>query len=215
MFEEKTLEQRVDSLEFILAEFMMETRYNLRRLTTEMKQFKDEMKEFKDEMKEFKDEMKEFKTGAEKDRRNMNKQWGELTNKMGTIVEDIISPAVRPVIQKYFKEDIIDFSVNRKKNNKELNLKGEFDVIAVTNTSVYLVEVKSTPRATYLSDFNDNIEKFKKLFPEFRNLKLIPVFASLRFEEDFIEKINEYSFYAMAYKEWEYMDILNFDALKL
>ena len=45
-------------------------------------------------MKEFKDEMADFKNEPETDRKNRNKQWGELANKMGTLVEDIISPAV-------------------------------------------------------------------------------------------------------------------------
>jgi hypothetical protein len=37
-------------------------------------------------------EMHEFKDEAERDRKRMNKQRGELANKMGTLVEDIVAP---------------------------------------------------------------------------------------------------------------------------
>ncbi len=178
----------------------------------EMKDFKDEMKGFKDEMKEFKDEMKEFKDETRLTFKNANKQWGELANKMGTVVEDIIAPGVRPVIKKYFDEDIIDFSVNRRK--KAFGSQGEFDVVAVSDTSVYLVETKTTAREVYLDDFEKNILKFKKLFPEYKTLKLIPIFAGLRFEKEYIQKATKKGFFILAYREWEYLDILNFEDLQ-
>ena len=40
------------------------------------------------EMMDFKDEMKVS-------RKELNKRWGELANKMGTIVEDIVAPILR------------------------------------------------------------------------------------------------------------------------
>jgi len=55
----------------------------------------DEMRSFKDEMRVFRDEMRV-------DRRESNKQWGALSNKLGTIVEDLIAPAVRPAVKTYF-----------------------------------------------------------------------------------------------------------------
>jgi len=30
----------------------------------------------------------------------MNKQWGELSNKMGTIVEDLVYPGLRRIIEE-------------------------------------------------------------------------------------------------------------------
>jgi hypothetical protein len=39
------------------------------------------------------------------------------------------------------------------------------------------------------------------------------VFVKRRCNE-FIVKITEKGFYAFAYREWEYMDILNFDEMK-
>ncbi|QTA79179.1 restriction endonuclease type II domain-containing protein [Desulfonema limicola] len=213
MYNEIELEERVESLETILGQFIVQTNTSITRLEREMRVFKNEMKDFKDEMKDFKDEMKDFKTESIRERRAMNKQWGELANKMGTLMEDIVAPAVRPVVEKYFNVEIMDMMINRKKKDKILGLAGEFDVIAVSEKYLFLVETKSTPKIQYLHEFMNNIEKFKKLFPEYMDKKLIPIFASLRFENDIIAMANELELFLLAYREWDYMDILNFDEI--
>jgi hypothetical protein len=193
------IEERVDRLEAIFGQFMVHTDTMLNRMERDTRLLKQEMKEFKNE--------------TERDRKAMNKKWGELANKMGTLVEDIISPAIRPVVTKYFDCEITYFSVNVKKKDKRLNLQGEFDVIAVSDEYVFLVEAKSTPKKQYLYEFIANIELFRKLFPEYGDKRLIPVFASLRFEENMTELATQEKIYLLAYREWEYMDFLNFDKL--
>jgi hypothetical protein len=68
------VEERVERLESLLGQFIVNTDVALRRLETSLEAFKDEMRAFKDEVNE--------------DRKRMNKMWGELANKMGTLVED-------------------------------------------------------------------------------------------------------------------------------
>ncbi|MFN3480482.1 MAG: hypothetical protein ACK415_08855 [Thermodesulfovibrionales bacterium] len=188
------LEQRTDNLELLMGQLIIQTL----KLEKEMKEFKDEMKAFKDEMRE--------------ENKKMNKRWGEISNKLGTIVEDIIYPSLRPVINQYFNCEPLDMVMNRKRRRGEL--KDEYDAIVECEDSVFLVEVKATPKKEYIDDFIKNkVERFKALFPEYKDKKLILIFASLRIEEDTIEYLTRNRIYAMAYREWEYMDILNFDAL--
>ncbi len=223
----EALSYRVDSLEALLGEFIVHSRTSFAKLsremisfknemkgfTDEMKDFKDEMKDFKDEMKDFKDEMKDFKDETKENHKQINREWGNLARKMGTVVEDIIAPAVRPAVRKYFGEDVVYFAINIRKKIKALGLSGEFDVVAVGETRVFLVEVKSTPREQYLDDFLENIEKFRKLFPEYADMPLVPIFGSIRFEDDFIPLATARGIYLLAYREWDYMDIVNFDNL--
>ncbi len=49
--------------------------------------------------------------------------------------------------------------------------------------------------------------------PEYGDKRLIPIFASLRFDENMIQLATEEKIYLLAYREWEYMDFLNFDKL--
>jgi hypothetical protein len=215
------VEERLSIVESALAEFIIQSNRSLHRLEREMVAFKDEMKDFKDEMKDFKDEMKGFKDGVEdfkdemrEDRREMNRQWGALANKMGTIVEDIVAPAVKPVVEKYFGEQVLDLMINRKKYDKRAGVQGEFDVIAVTGDSVFLVQTKVSPDKEKLLEFkNKQLPRFRQLFPEYKKLKLVPILAALRFDEKMIRFANQEKIYLLAYREWDYMDILNFDAV--
>jgi len=215
------VESRFESMEYYMRELayqQMKTEMAVQSLSKEMKDFKNEMKDFKNEMGDFKnemgdfkDEMSGFKNEVKQEHKRMNKQWGELANKMGTLVEDIIAPAVRPVFEKYFNCQISDFSVNRRK--KIGALKGEFDIIAISDRYAFVVEVKSRPKKEYLYEFIKNLEKFKKLFPEYIDKHIIPVFGSLRFDDDLIKLAVQEKIYLLAYREWEYMDILNFEQI--
>ena len=194
---------------------MLDFKDEMRGFKDEMLGFKDEVLGFKDEMRGFKDEVRGFKDEVREDRREMNKQWGELANKMGTLVEDIVAPAVRPAIQKHFQEEVLDIMVNRKKYLKLKGLRGEFDVIAVTSTFVFIVDSKMSPNKEKLLEFkNKVIPRFRQLFPEYKKLQMVPIFAALRFDQELVDFGTKEKIYMLAYREWDYMDILNFEALK-
>ena len=179
----------------------------------EMKEFKDEMKAFKDEMKEFKDEMQAFKDELRDENRRMNKRWGEISNKLGTLVEDIVAPAIDPMIEKYFGMEPIQTSIRVRR--RKGNLKAEFDAVAICENCVFLFEVKSTPRKDYIKEFLElQIPRFRQLYPEYASKKLYPVFASLRIEQPEVDFCTENGIYAMAYREWDYMDLLNYEELE-
>ena len=210
-----------------LHEEMLAFKEEMRAFKDEMLEFKNEMKAFKDEMRAFKDEMLEFKNGVEAFKegmgefkdwckgqiREMNKQWGNLANKFGTLLEDIAYPAARPAIKKYFGCDpeFLAIRVRRKRAGVE----GEFDIVAICERErrVFLFEVRSTTRAQYIDEVKERKEKFKLLFPEHANKKITLIFVSLYIDEKFVDLLTEAGIYAMAYREWEYMDILNFDEL--
>ncbi len=180
----------------------------------EMKDFKDEMKDFKDEMKDFKDEVEDFKTNAEADRKRMNKQWGELANKMGTIVEDIVAPSVKGIAREYFNVDEFDiFAIRYRKKSADGRSIREFDVIAESENYFFVIETKATPRTEYIRDFINLIPELKSWFPNVKNKTIIPVFASLYLPEDSIRYLTKNKIFAMAMKD-DNMDILNYEDIK-
>ncbi len=188
------LTERVDRLE----EAIMELVYIQHKTEMEIQNLKKEMKEFKDEM------MREVK--------RINKQWGELANKMGTIVEDIVFPAARPVIRKYFKcepEDLM-MNVERKREGE----REEFDIIGACKDKVFLIEVKSSIRPEHAKQIKKKVERLFKFFPEYAGREVIPVLASLSIKGEILNTLTREGIYGMAYKEWEYMDILNFEDIQ-
>ncbi len=204
-----TIEERVLSLETILGEFIVHTEAGFRRLENEMKEFKNEMKEFKDEMLAFKDEMRNFKDEVEEENKRKNKEWSYLAKKMGTIVEDLIYPALKVVIEKYFKEEVKFLSRNLLKRKDGESY--EVDAIALSEKSLFLVEVKSSSKINYVDDILEKSKEFFNFFPEYKDKKLVLIYGSITFDENVIKYATKKGIYVMAWREWEYMDILNFE----
>ncbi len=178
----------------------------------EMKDFKGEMKDFKDEMKEFKDEANRFQLRAEKDRQSMNKKWGDLANKMGTIVEDIVAPSIAEIARKYFCiEELDSFSIRAMRRSLDRSQRREFDVIAEGENCFIVVETKATPRTEYIQDFIKLVPTLDKWFPELKEKKLIPIFASLYIPENSITFLTRNNIFALAMKG-DTMDILNYQS---
>ena len=201
------LEHRFDRLEDVLirlAEAQVETQ-------RELLDFKNEMSEFKNEMRV---DFEKYREESRAEQRKLNQRLGEISDKMGTIVEDIIYPAARPLISRYFNVEIDDVdissNIDRKNRNKE---REEFDIIASTDDNVFLIEVKSTMRDMYIAKFKDKIKRFPDFFPEYSSKTLIPVIASLSMKPNTVNQLTRNKICAMAYREWDYMDMLNFDKL--
>jgi hypothetical protein len=135
---------------------------------------------------------------------------------MGTLAEDFVAPCVREIAQKYFGcNDEEDFMVRRYK--RKVNAKEkcrEFDIIAVYDTMVIFVEVKSTPRTPYIDEFIAVLKEIYEYFPEYKGKRLVPVFASLYLPDDAVAYLTKNGIYAMAIKE-DMMDLINFDDLPL
>ena len=177
--------------------------------------FKAETREmdekFRKEMDEFKNLVQADIAESRADRRAMNKKWGELANKMGTIVEDIVAPSLRGVAREYFKVEGFDnFYVRNRRKNPSGDGRREFDVVAYTQNYLFIVETKSTPRTAYIHDFIKFIPQISQWFPESAGKAIIPIFASLYLEPDTISFLSKNNILALGMKD-ENMDILNPD----
>ncbi|MDZ7262863.1 MAG: hypothetical protein ONB05_12260 [candidate division KSB1 bacterium] len=147
------VEERVDRLEALRGQFIVQTNSSLIRLERGMEKFKD---------------------GIALEIRQMNKKWGELSNKMGTLVEDLVFPSMSRIIQERFDMEIEDLMIRRKRKLKDGRVK-EFDLIGIAGEFVFLNSTKSTLRNPDIKDFIDEIEEFWEFFPEYRDKKLIGI----------------------------------------
>lgn len=226
------LEERVDTLEMLVGQFIVQTNLMFSRMERdtralkeeirefkhemslfkeEMQDFKNEMSVFKVEMSDFKNEMLDFKKESQRERKEMNQRWGELANSLGRLVEDIAAPNIPFLAQHIFNcgEDAEFFGVRIKKKNKENpSLAKEFDVIAVYENHIIINETKSNPRFDYVNDFIDFLKTWKSYFPEYAHKTLIPIFCSLYISEDIVSYLSKNKIYAMGMGE-ENMTILN------
>jgi hypothetical protein len=182
----------------------------------EMTAFKNEMLEFKNEMTDFKDEMARFKEEVRRDQRAMNKRWGEISIKMGTIVEDIIYPSVRGIAREHFgAPEEMEFEGQRIKRRRAAGDRREFDGVFVWEGHVLLLEAKATVRPEYLAAFDEFVRTgaFFHYFPEYAGRRLIPVFSALALTETEVAWLTERRLYAVAMGE-DAMELLNAEAVE-
>lgn len=205
------IEERVESLETLLGRFIIHTDISFNRLSKEVDRVSKEVDRVSKEVDRVSKELEKFKDEMKQDRIEMNKRWGEIANKMGTLVEDMVAPNIKGIAERYFDcEDIEDFMIRRKKrHSKDKTKRREFDIIAVCNEMVIVNETKSTPRVNYIDDFVVILKEFCDYFPEYKGKRLAPIFASLYLEENVVAYLTKNNIYAMAIKE-DTMDLLNY-----
>ncbi len=216
------LKEKVSFLEETLNRFIINSDKTLYRLSKEIQNLSDEMKEFKDEMRVFKDGMeafKEFVTAdieeSRRERKEMNKRWGEVTNKLGTFAEDMAFPNVPRIAAEYFGEPIILLKSIRVDVYKPEAEDGvyEFDGILETENKVFLLESKYTIRMKHIESLPKLIDTFKVCFPQYAEKELITIFASMSIPENMLKKLTKMDIYAMALGD-DNMDLLNFEAIQ-
>ena len=161
--------------------------------------------------------MAEMKEESARDRREMNKRWGELANKMGTIVEDIIAPSLRRMALEEFncgEEVFFSPRVSRIRSD-DPSRQREFDVLYVGARAVLLNETKSAPRSEYIQAFVDFLrrDEFALYFPEYREMPIVPVFSSLHIPGNLVTHLTRNGIYAVAMGE-EAMRVLNLDTVR-
>ncbi len=210
------LEDRVERLEKLgelLVREMLDFKLWASRMIAEgERRLEEYRKETDRQIREYKEEtdrqIREY-------RRENNKRWGEISNKLGTIVEDIIFPAFKPAIRQYFKCEPKKAFLRLEYEDKDKGIYEEFDAVVVCEDKVFLLEVKSTPREKHIEEFKEKAKRFLEYFSEYAGKKLILIMGSLSFNEGFVRLLSQAGIYAMAYREWEYMDILNFEEVNV
>jgi uncharacterized coiled-coil protein SlyX len=155
------------------------------------------------EMREFKDEMLKFREESEQDRKDMNKKWGELANKMGTVVEDLIFPNISYALMTAFNEEDQFVITRHKRRNKEKNIIMELDLVAITENNHYIVETKTTVTKEKVDEFERKIQSdnFSILYPELTSKAISLIVASLSIEKEMQEYILAKGMYPMVLKD--------------
>lgn len=149
--------------------------------------------------------------------RDMNKRWGDLANKWGTVVEDIVAPSVRRLALEVFGcGELVFFSprVTRVRSD-DRSRQREFDAIYVGTKGVLLNETKSSPRSKDVQSFVRFLrsEEFALYFPECRGLPVVPVFSALSIPDDMVTNLTRHGIYALVMGDYA-MQVVNLEAVR-
>ena len=213
----------------------IQTQKGLQRLQDEMREFKDEMQAFKGEMAEFKDEMAEFKDemhafkgemaefkdemrvfkdevradqeASRRERIEMNRKWGDLANKLGTMVEDLVYPSLARIVKERFGQEPRDLVVRFKRRLPD-GRREEIDALAVTDELILLNSTKATLRSADVDGFVQQIERFRDFFPEYAALPVVGLLATLSVDDSVLRYAERSGFLVAAVGE-EVMELKN------
>ena len=212
--EQAMLEQRVDTLEDLMAEFLRasaRTQRQVEQTSREMRAFKNEMRAFKDEMRDFKDEMRDFKDETRESRREMNRRWGELANKMGTMAEDLVAPSIPRVLRAVIgcPDDAIDsIGVRMRRRHPDTGQLQEFDVVATCGEYMLINETKSSLDQDAVTRFVDLLSRVREFFSEYADKKVIGAIASLYVDPSLVRFAERQGLIVLGFGE-DVMDVLN------
>ncbi|MDE0448508.1 MAG: hypothetical protein OXH96_17735 [Spirochaetaceae bacterium] len=206
----EAVEERVDNLETILARLMANTDESISRTNESVARTEESIARLERIVEGQAQE-------AARERREMNKRWGELANKMGTVVEDIVAPSVRRLAREVFGcGDLVRFTTRQTvTRSDDRSRRREFDALCVGTRAVLLNETKSSPRsedARAFVEFLRNSE-FALYFPEYEKLPIVPAFSSLSIPEDMVTYLTRHGIYAVAMGD-EAMQVLNLNAVR-
>ena len=216
------IEERVNHLDELMAQLIQ----TVDRTSREMREFKEEMRqsrensewemhEFKEEMRQLheraeersKREMQEFKAEMRQSKRDLDKKWGELSNKLGTMAEDLVAPSIPRILKQLTGCTAkIEYSAVRVRKSEPQNQ--EFDVVVKCENWVFINETKSNLRPEHLEKFHRLMQRIRDYFPEYQNNQFIGAIASLYVDESLVECGEKLGLVVLGFGE-ELMDVLN------
>jgi len=207
-----TVEQDVANLKVDMAEL----RAIVRELALSQQRTEIELQNFKEfvltSQANWEQRWTKLEQEREKERQEMNKKWGELANKMGTLVGDIIAPNIQRLACELFDVgDLVDFSEFRSITHPtDKSRFKDFDALFIGSRGIILNETASTVRQSYIEEFIAFIPTVFEYLPEHKGKRVIPVFSSLYIPEHFVRYLTANKIYAMAMGD-ETMEILNYN----
>ena len=211
------LEERVDSLETILARFIAQTNLSMARTDRSISRLERIIERMEQEGAREREAAAREREVAARHRREMNKRWGELANKMGTVVEDIVAPSVRRLAREVFDCGDLQYFGTRSTvtRSDDRSREREFDALYAGTQAVLLNQTKSTARAEDARTFVEFLrsDEFALYFPQYRELPIVPVFSSLSIPADMVTYLTRSGIYALAMGD-DAMQVLNLEAVR-
>jgi len=182
------------------------------RTSREMAEFKNEMAEFKNEMAEFKNEAQSDRRQSRLELREMNRQWGNLANKMGTMAEDLVAPSIPRILRTMFgcPDDMVEEMAVRvvRRSQVDRSRRREFDVITACGDYFLINETKSSLDPKDVSDFVEVLSTVREYFPEQAQRQVVGVIASLYVDESLVRYAERSGLIVLSFGD-QGMDVRN------
>lgn len=193
--------QRVDRLEEAMADLAREvalTNEAVRQAARTAEQAARTVEQTSREMADFKTEMR--------------KAWGELSNRLGTMAEDLVAPSIPRILRTVLgcPDDKIQMSAVRMRRQSELEpaQSREFDVVAACGDYLLINETKSRLSPQDVTGFAETLSSVREFFPEAADRHIVGAIASLYVDESLVRFAERNGLIVLGFGQ-DVMDVLN------
>ena len=152
----------------------------------------------------------EIQQRTEKDRKDFNKRWAELSDSMGTLVEDMVAPCAFRLAKAIFGSEEAQACALRlkRKHPRKSGEMMELDLLASGPSKVLVVEVKRRMDAAKAGEYRAKLGRLPEFFPELAGKTICPAVASVYLDPSVVAFLNREKLYGIAMGE-EVMEVVN------
>jgi hypothetical protein len=147
---------------------------------------------------------------AEKDRKDFNKRLAEISDSIGTLIEDMVAPCGFQLARTVFGSEEAQTCAIRvkRKHPARPGEVMELDLLAIGSAKLLVVEVKRRIDAAKVAEYRDKLKRFPEFFPELAGKTLCAAVASVYLETSVIAFLNRERVYGIAMGD-EVMEVVN------
>jgi hypothetical protein len=148
---------------------------------------------------EFRRQAEEDRRKAEQDRKDFNKRLAELSDSMGTLVEDMVAPNARRIAGEIFPADPVVRLAQRLQqvHPTDPSRMIEIDLLAAGRRHLMVVEAKRRLNPEKIREFMERVAAIPEFLPEYAGHQLVPVVASVSIEPSVIVFLNRQKVYGV------------------
>ena len=134
----------------------------------------------------------------------------ELSDSMGTLIEDMVGPNIRRIASEIFGDDPVLSVAQRIRRTlpTDRGQMAEVDLLVAGQKHLMIVESKRRLDAQKIREFVDRLEALRPFFPEYAQHALIPAVASVTIDPSVVTFLNRQKVYGIAMGD-ETMEVVN------
>jgi hypothetical protein len=205
-----TTSERVDRLEQVFASFMERTEEMMADIRANVAEMRASNARTDAVLLEMQQQADKDRQQAEKERKDFNKRLAELSQSMGTLIEDMVAPNARRIAEEIFPGDPVVMMGQRLRrvHPDDRGRMMEVDLLVAGRNHVMVVEAKRRIDPEKIRDFLERMSHLPEFFPEYSQHKLVPVMATVNVDPTVITYLNRQKVYGVAMGD-ETMELVN------
>jgi len=147
---------------------------------------------------------------AEKERKEFNRQLAGISDRLGSLIEDMVAPNAPRIARSLFGgDDVLTSSIRvRRRHPSDSGQTIELDLLVAGGSHVLVGEAKSKVTVDKAVAFLEKVRAVPEFFPEFKGFTILPMIASVNIEPSLVAHLSRLRIYALGFGD-ETMEILN------